>query len=106
NAHALADRFPLMDHVYANSEASIDGHFWTSAGAVQYYVQKNWRQNYAARARPYDFGVYAATWPGTGFLFDQAERQGISYFNYGEAVAGVRHRTTRTGTTRRTHSVR
>src|SRR3954470_15659085 len=31
NAHALANRFPLLDHVYANSEASIDGHFWTSA---------------------------------------------------------------------------
>ena len=25
----------------------------------------------------------------SGFLFDQAEKQGISYFNYGEAVAGV-----------------
>ena len=24
-----------------------------------------------------------------GFLFDQAERQGISYFNYGEAIAGT-----------------
>ena len=32
NAHALARRFPLLDHVYANSEASIDGHFWTAAG--------------------------------------------------------------------------
>ena len=29
------------------------------------------------------------TWPGTGFLFDRAQRQGISYFNYGEAVAGT-----------------
>ena len=29
------------------------------------------------------------TWPAQGFLFDQAEKQGISYFNYGEAVAGV-----------------
>ncbi len=89
NIHALADRFPLLDHVYANSEASIDGHFWTSASSVSDYVQKNWMQNYAARGRPYDFGVYAVTWPGNGFLFDQAERQGISYFNYGEAVAGV-----------------
>ena len=51
NAHALARRFPLLDHVYANSEASIDGHFWTSAGAVSDYVVKNWHQNYAgARA--------------------------------------------------------
>src|SRR4051812_47816433 len=89
NAHALAQRFPLLDHVYANSEASIDGHFWTSAAKVSDYVHKAWFQNYAGRDRPYDFGVYAVTWPANGFLFDQAERQGISYFNYGEAVAGV-----------------
>ncbi len=89
NVHALVGRFPLLDHVYADSEASIDGHFWTSAASGSDYVQKNWMQNYAARGRPYDFGVYAVTWPGNGFLFDQAERQGISYFNYGEAVAGV-----------------
>ncbi len=89
NIHALVNRFPLVDHVYADSEASIDGHFWTSAGSVSDYVQKNWYQNYAARGRPYDFGVYSVTWPSTGFLFDQAQKQGISYFNYGEAIAGV-----------------
>lgn len=89
NAHALARRFPLLDHVYANSEASIDGHFWTSAAAVSDYVIKNWHQNYAGRKRPYDFGVYSVTWPSQGFLFDQAEQQGISYFNYGEAIAGT-----------------
>ncbi len=89
NAHALARRFPLLDHVYANSEASIDGHFWTSAAAVSDYVTKNWHQNYAGRGRPYDFGVYSVTWPSQRFLFDRAEKQGISYFNYGEAVAGV-----------------
>jgi YVTN family beta-propeller protein len=88
NVHALVQRFPLLDHVYANSEASIDGHFWTSAGSVSDYVQKNWMQNYGGRGRPYDFGVYSITWPGNGFLFDQAQRQGISYFNYGEAIAG------------------
>jgi len=89
NAHALARRFPLLDHVYANSEASIDGHFWSSAAAVSDYVVKNWHQNYAGRRRPYDFGVYAVSWPSQRFLFDQAEKQGISYFNFGEAVAGV-----------------
>ncbi|HEX6117624.1 MAG TPA: bifunctional YncE family protein/alkaline phosphatase family protein [Solirubrobacterales bacterium] len=89
NAHALAERFPLLDHVYANSEASIDGHFWTSAASVSDYVTKNWHQNYAGRGRPYDFGVYSVTWPATGFLFDQAEDQGISWFNFGEAIAGT-----------------
>jgi DNA-binding beta-propeller fold protein YncE/phospholipase C len=88
NAHALAKRFPLLDGVFANSEASIDGHFWTSAGAVSDYVTKNWHQNYANRGRPYDFGLYAVTWPAKRFLFDAAQAQGISYFNYGEAIAG------------------
>jgi DNA-binding beta-propeller fold protein YncE len=89
NVHALVRRFPLLDHVYANSEASIDGHFWTSAALVSDYVQKNWMHFYAARDRPDDFGVYSVTWPGNGFLFDQAVRQGISFFNYGEAFAGT-----------------
>jgi DNA-binding beta-propeller fold protein YncE len=89
NAHALAQRFPLLDHVYANSEASIDGHFWTSAAAVSDYVVKAWQQNYGGRGRPYDFGVYAVTWPAKRFLFDQAEAQGISWFNFGEAIAGT-----------------
>jgi DNA-binding beta-propeller fold protein YncE len=89
NAHILAKRFPLLDAVYANSEASIDGHFWTAAGHVSDYVTKNWHQNYGGRGRPYDFGVYAVTWPAKRFLFDAAEEQGISYFNYGEAIAGT-----------------
>lgn len=89
NAHALVRRFPLLDHVYANSEASIDGHFWASAGAVSDYVVKNWNANYASRGRPYDFGVYSVTWPSNGFLFDAAQNQGISYYNYGEAIAGT-----------------
>ncbi|MCW2543508.1 MAG: beta-propeller repeat protein [Frankiales bacterium] len=89
NVHALTSRFPLLDHVYANSEASIDGHFWTSAASVSDYVHKNWFQNYGGRGRPYDFGVYSVTWPGNGFLFDQAQRDGISYANYGEAIAGT-----------------
>jgi DNA-binding beta-propeller fold protein YncE len=89
NVHALAERFPLLDHVYANSEASIDGHFWTSAGKVSDYVEKNWNQNYGGRGRPYDFGVFSVTWPQNRFVFDQTERQGTSWFNFGEAIAGV-----------------
>ena len=53
------------------------------------YVVKSWHQNYAGRKRPYDYGVFSITWPARRFLFDQAERQGISYFNYGEAIAGT-----------------
>jgi DNA-binding beta-propeller fold protein YncE len=89
NYHALARRFPLLDHVFANSEASIDGHFWTSAIAVSDYTTKSWMQNYGGRGRPYDFAAYSITWPGRRFMFDQAMKQGISFFNYGEVFARV-----------------
>jgi DNA-binding beta-propeller fold protein YncE len=89
NIHALVGRFPLLDHVYANSEASIQGHFWTSAASVTDYTEKNWWQNYAGRGRPADFFIYAVSFPQGGFLFDQADRDGVSWFNYGEAAGNV-----------------
>ncbi len=89
NAHALVQRFPLLDHIYADSEASIDGHYWTAAGAVSDYVVKNWPQNYSGRGRPYDFGAYEVSAPPKGYVFQRALREGISFYNYGEALAGL-----------------
>jgi DNA-binding beta-propeller fold protein YncE len=89
NTHALVRRFPLLDHVYANSEASIDGHYWTAAGAVSDYVTKNWPQNYSGRGRPYDFGAYEVSAPPKGYIFQRALAEDIPFFNYGEALAGL-----------------
>src|SRR5262249_22554930 len=89
NLHALVQRFPLLDHVYANSEASIDGHYWTAAGAVSDYVVKNWHQNYAGRNRPYDFGSYEVSAPPKEYIFERMIRSGVSFYNYGEALAGL-----------------
>lgn len=88
NLHALVARFPLLDGVFANSEASIQGHYWTAAAGVPDYVTRNWVAQYAGRGRPADFGSYSVSYPGNGFLFDQALRQRISFFNYGEAFMG------------------
>jgi DNA-binding beta-propeller fold protein YncE len=89
NIHALVNRFPLLDHVYADSEASIQGHYWTSAASVSDYVEKNWWQNYAGRGRPADFDLYSVSFPQRGYLFDQATRDGVSWFNYGEVAGNV-----------------
>ena len=89
NMHSLVNRFPLLDNVLANSDASIQGHYWTSAASVPDYVSRNWVANYAGRFRPADFGIYAVARPAGGFLFDQAQREHISYFNYGEMWAGI-----------------
>jgi hypothetical protein len=89
NMHALVKRFPLLDHVYANSEASIDGHYWTAAGAVSDYVTKNWHQNYGGRDRPYDFGSYEVSAPPKGYIFQRMLEDNVSFYNYGEALAGI-----------------
>jgi len=94
NLHALSTRFPLVDHVYANSEASQQGHMWTSAANVSDHMEKSWNQisnlfgDYGARQRPLETGVLAVSFPPKGFLFDQAIRDKVSFFNYGEAYAG------------------
>jgi DNA-binding beta-propeller fold protein YncE len=89
NAHALVNRFPLLDHFYADSEASIDGHYWTAGADTSDYVHRTWRQNYAGRRYPSDAWFYQIAYPQTGFLFDRASEQGISWVNLGEAVAHV-----------------
>jgi YVTN family beta-propeller protein len=89
NMHALARRFPLLDHVYADSEASIDGHYWTAAGAVSDYVIRSWHQNYGGRGRPYDFGSYEVSAPPKGYIFQRLLNAQIPFFNYGEALAGL-----------------
>jgi hypothetical protein len=50
NMHALVTRFPLLDNVYANSEASIQGHYWTASAGVPDYATRNWVQQYGGRA--------------------------------------------------------
>jgi DNA-binding beta-propeller fold protein YncE len=89
NMHSLVNRFPLLDNVLADSDASIQGHDWTASASVPDYVSRNWVAYYAGRQRPNDFWVYTVTRPDDGYLFDQAQREHISYFNYGEAAGAL-----------------
>jgi DNA-binding beta-propeller fold protein YncE len=86
NAHALVQRFPLLDRVYANSEASIDGHYWTAASDNSDFVHRTWRENYAGRGWPTDAWFFQIAFPQTGFIFDRADEQGVSWVNLGEGV--------------------
>jgi DNA-binding beta-propeller fold protein YncE len=89
NAHALVRRFPLLDHFYADSEVSVDGHLITSGGYAIDYVKKALHPNYSNRGRVDEFGSYPVSFPPKDFIFDQAVRQGISFRNYGEINAGI-----------------
>ncbi|MEA2353811.1 MAG: hypothetical protein QOJ14_2225, partial [Thermoleophilaceae bacterium] len=84
NEHRLARQFTTLDNMYSDSETSDDGHIWTSSAyAPEYDVRATLSSNH-----PFDlpYPVYA---PPKGFLFDQMVRQGVSFFNYGEAAAGL-----------------
>ncbi|GAC1319929.1 MAG: alkaline phosphatase family protein [Acidimicrobiales bacterium] len=89
NAHRLADRFGLLDHFYADSEVSVDGHVITSSGYATDFVQRSLHANYAGRGRVLNAGQDPVTFPPNGFIFDQAARQGVSFHNDGELSAGV-----------------
>ena len=55
NHRALALRFGLFDRFFVNSEASPDGHNWSTAAFSSDYVDKAFRWNYSRRGRTYDF---------------------------------------------------
>ena len=55
NHRALALRFGLFDRFFVNSEASPDGHNWSTAAFSSDYVDKAYRWDYSRRGRTYDY---------------------------------------------------
>jgi YVTN family beta-propeller protein len=55
NHHSLVQRFGLFDRFFVNSEASPDGHNWSTAAFSTDYVDKAFRWNYSSRGRTYDY---------------------------------------------------
>jgi len=55
NVRALALRFGLLDRFFVNSEASPDGHNWSTAAFSSDYVDKAFRWDYSDRGRTYDY---------------------------------------------------
>jgi DNA-binding beta-propeller fold protein YncE len=98
NHHALAERFGLMDRFFVNAEVSPDGHNWSMAAYTTDYTQKTVPQNYSrpSRGRTYDWegqnrNVVPAdnedvAEPANGYLWNLAQRAGVSFRNYGEFV--------------------
>ena len=55
NQHALAERFVLLDNLYASGEVSGDGWAWSTEGMADAYVQRNVPYSYSHRGRKFDF---------------------------------------------------
>ena len=52
-------------------------------------MQRATQANYSNRGRAFDFGIWPVTFGPNAFVFDQAAKQGVSFFNYGEQAAGT-----------------
>lgn len=98
NHHALAERFGLFDRFFVNAEVSADGHNWSTAAYTTDYTQKTVPSEYSSRGRSYDYegtnrgripqeeGEDDVAAPANGYLWDLAQRAGITFRNYGEFV--------------------
>ncbi|MEO8180695.1 MAG: bifunctional YncE family protein/alkaline phosphatase family protein [Deltaproteobacteria bacterium] len=87
NHHALAEEFVLLDNLYDSGSLSADGHQWATQAFVTDYVEKA----FGGFTRSYPFnGGDSLTYARTGFLWDNALRQGKSVRVYGEYINGLR----------------
>src|ERR1019366_4713516 len=83
NAHALVQRFPLLDNFYDPSRQSADGHNWIVQAMAPYsddIQSPDWLRDYPSN------GGDAIAYLKKGFLWDEASKQGVSFKNYGEYI--------------------
>lgn len=100
NAHALAREFVTFDNFYVDAEVSYDGHAFSTGAYATDAVEKLWPTNYGRRGGVYlseggwgernPYGNLSA--PPDGYLWDFANRAGISVRSYGEFAAWEKRR--------------
>jgi len=86
NQHAIVQRFPLLDNVYAPSRQSADGHPWIVESGSFYsndILSPDWIRSY-----PGGNSNDALTYTPQGFLWSAAEKKGLNVKMYGEWSAG------------------
>ena len=83
NAHALVQRFPLLDNFYDPSRQSADGHNWIVQAMAPYsddIQSPDWVRDYPSN------GGDAIAYQKKGHLWDMAVKSGVSFKNYGEYI--------------------
>ncbi|MBS1544066.1 MAG: glutaminyl-peptide cyclotransferase [Bacteroidetes bacterium] len=85
NQHALAQQFVLFDNFYVNGEVSADGHNWSLGAYADDYLEKTWPTSYGGKGGNYSAeGNRKIANNKNGFIWDYAQRAGVSYRTYGE----------------------
>src|SRR6201984_3428709 len=84
NHHALARRFGLFDRFFVKAEVSSQGHIWSTAAYVTNYGEKVVPSGYAGKRG--DIDGEESDEPERGFLWTLANREGVTFRDYGEMV--------------------
>jgi YVTN family beta-propeller protein len=83
NAHAIVQRFPLLDNFYDPSRQSADGHNWIVQAMAPYsddIQSPDWLRDYPSN------GGDAIAYQTKGHLWDAAATAGVKVKNYGEYI--------------------
>ena len=83
NAHALAKQFGDLDNFYDEGTLSADGHNWLVQAEANDYTEKEFGAFY--RSYPSQGGDSLA-YQRDGFLWNAAEKAGLSVQNFGEYI--------------------
>ncbi len=86
NHHALARRFGVFDRFFVNAEVSSQGHIWSTAAYVTNYGERVVPSGYAGKRA--DVDGEESDEPERGFLWTLANRDGVTFRDYGEMVHG------------------
>jgi len=98
NEHELARQFGILDNFYCSGEVSGNGHVWSMAAITSDYTEKTWPISYRGSERLYDYegivsgdnplhqGQPDVNEPGTGYIWTNVARHGLTHRNYGEYV--------------------
>lgn len=99
NEHKIAQQFGVLDNFYCSGEVSGNGHVWSMAAIDSDYTEKTWEIAYRSSQRTYDYegqvlhafplaeGIPDVDEPGTGYIWTNVARHGLTHRNYGEFVA-------------------
>lgn len=83
NQHKLANRFGAVDNFYDEGTLSADGHNWIVQAEANDYVEKEFGAFY--RSYPSQGGD-ALAYQRDGFLWNAAQKAGVSVQNFGEYI--------------------
>jgi hypothetical protein len=83
NAHALVERFPLLDNFYDPSRQSADGHNWIVQAMAPYsddIQSPDWKRDYPSN------GGDSIAYQKKGNLYNLAVKAGLRIKNFGEYI--------------------